>query len=114
MLIQSKDSIFLDELFNNLENEHIAVKKETQHSKGAMSATGLTTALALGNLTLKAIDTLLKILNFFQDQQDYYIHIKLKDGREMKLNDISKEKQLEEFNAIKNNINILSIEKGQN
>jgi hypothetical protein len=113
MKILSTDSFLLDELFNDLEQEHIVVEKESQIVDGGMSATGITTAISLGSLTLKTIDTLLKVLNFFQAQKNYYIHLKLKDGREIKLNDLSKEKQVEEFNAIKDNINVIFLEKGQ-
>lgn len=114
MLIQSKDSLLLDKLYNELEKEHINVSKKSTDVEGAMSATGITTALSIADLTFKTIDTILKLLNFFQKQKNYYIHIKLKDGREMKLNNISEEKQIEEFNAVKDNIHVIYIDKGQN
>lgn len=114
MTITSTQPLLLDELFNDLEREHIIFTKETKEVDASM-AIGTTIALVLEGtkLTFKAIDTLINILTFLGKQKNYYIHIKLKDGREMKLNDLTKEKQEQELKAIKNNATILSIDIGQ-
>ena len=126
MKITSNEPLILDELFNDLKREHIEITKETQSVDGGMLIDGVTIALifAGGTLTLKGIDTLLNILNFyekkkqaelerFKSETNFYIHIKLKDGRELNLNDLSKEKQKKEYNAVKSQLEILSIEMGE-
>jgi len=114
MRITSIEPLILDELFNDLAREQVEVVKETKELDGEM-AIGTTIALILEGtkLTLKAIDTLLNILTFLGKQKNYYIHIKLRDGREMKLNDLTQEKQEKELKAIKGNREVLSIEIGQ-
>jgi len=126
MKIISVDPLILDELFNDLKREHIKVTKETKEVDGGMALGGTTIALifAGGTLTLKAIDTLINILNFYENkkkaelerlksEKTFYIHIELKDGRKMSLNDISEEKQKSEYDAVKGQLEILSIEMGE-
>jgi len=114
MKITSNEPLILDELFNDLNREHIESVKETKELDGEM-AIGTTVALVFEGtkLTLKAIDTLINILTFLGKQKNHYIHIKLIDGREMKLNDLTQEKQEQELKAIKGNNQILSIDIGQ-
>lgn len=114
MKITSNEPLILDELFNDLNREQIEPIKETEELDGEM-AIGTTVALILEatKLTLKAIDRILNTLTFLGKQKNYYIHIKLKDGREMKLNDLTQTKQEEEFKAIKDKSEILSIDIGQ-
>ena len=107
MKIISNETLILDELFNRLKREHIEVKKETQNVEGSM-AMGETVSLILDS-----IDKVLNILTFFINQKNYYIHIKFKNGREMKFNDLSEERQQQEFNAIKGNKEILFLEIGR-
>jgi hypothetical protein len=113
--ITSNDSLLLDELYNDLRHEHIEVSKQTTIIKGSMAVDGITVGLIIagGTLALKNIDTILNLLTFLGKQKNYYIHIKLKDGREMKLNDLSKEKQEQELRGIKGSGEILSIDIGQ-
>jgi len=113
MQIVSENPLLLDQLFNDLQRERIEVTKETTEVKGGM-AIGVTTAIALSALGLKAIDTLINILKFYHEQKNYYIHIELKDGREMKMNNLSKEKQEQEYSAIKRNFGeVQSIDIGR-
>jgi len=126
MKIISTDPLILDELFNDLKREHIELTKETKEVDGGMAIGGATIALILGGgtLTLKAVDSLLNILNFYENKKKvelerlkskkrFYIHIKLKNGKEMTLNDISEEKQKQEYDAVKGQLEILSIEMGE-
>jgi hypothetical protein len=110
MKITSSDPLILDELFNELKREHIELIKETKEDKGTMA--GCTT-VALIVAIAKGIDTLLNTLTFFQNQKNYYIHIKLDDGRVIKLNKLSKEKQESELRAIKKEKNIKTIDIGR-
>ena len=107
MKITSNEPLILDELFNDLKRDHIKVEKETQYVEGSM-AIGETVSLILDS-----IDKILNILTFFINQKNYYIHIKLKDGREIKFNDLSEEKQQQEFEAIKDNGDVLFLEIGR-
>ena len=126
MTITSNEPLVLDELFNDLKREHIETTKETKDVDGGMAFDGTTIALifAGGTLTLKAIDTLINILNFYENKKklelerlkskkNFYIHIKLKDGREMNLNELSQEKQKQEYNAVKGKLEILTIDMGE-
>ena len=114
MQITSTDSLILDELANELNREHIDFTKETKEDEGTMVAcTTVALVVAVGTLSLKGIDTLLNILTFFQNQKNYYIHIKLNDGREIKLNRLSKEKQESELSAMKKEKNVKSIDIGR-
>jgi len=115
MKITSSEPQLLDTLYNDLKQENIHSTKETKKVDGGMSIDGVTVGLIIagGTLALKNIDTLLNLLAFLGKQKKYYIHIKLRDGREMKLNDLSKEKQELEFKAIKGNSEILSIDIGR-
>jgi len=107
MKITSIDPLLLDELFNDLEQEHISVTKETIEVKDAMGI-GTTVVLILDNAV-----NITKLLAFWTNQKNYYIHIKLKDGREMKLNNLSQEKQQQEFESIKGSSQVLSIDIGR-
>ena len=107
MTIVSSETLILDELFNDFKREHIEVKKETKDVEGSM-AIGETVSLILDS-----VDKVLNILTFFINQKNYYIHIKFKDGREMKFNDLSEKKQQQEFNAIKGNKEVLFLEIGR-
>jgi len=114
MQITSTDSLILDELANELDREHIDFKKETNENEGTMVAcTTIALAVAVGTLSLKGIDTLLNVLTYFQNQKNYYIHIKLDDGRGIELNKLSKEKQESELSAIKKERNVISIKIGR-
>jgi len=126
MTITSNEPLVLDELFNDLKREHIETTKETKDVEGGMLIDGVTIALILagGTLTFKAIDTLINILNFYENkkklelerlksEKTFYIHIKLKDGREMNLNELSQEKQKQEYNAVKGKLEILTIDMGE-
>jgi len=107
MKITSNEPFILDELFNDLKREHIEVEKETHNVEGSM-AIGETVSLIL-----ESVDKVLNILTFFINQKNYYIHIKFKDGREMKFNDLSEERQQQEFNAIKGNKEVFFLEIGR-
>ena len=110
MRIVSNNPLLLDKIFNDLEYEHIEVRKETKEIKGAMSTC---TTVAIIVASLKGIDTIINLLKFWQEQRNYYIYIKLKDGRVKKLNELSQEKKEQEYQSIKNNTNIAFIEMGQ-
>lgn len=125
MKITSTDSLLLDELYNELQRKHIEVEKESREIDGSMAA-GTTVALIVvgATLFLKSIDTIINILNYFEknkllenkhlaEKNNFYIHIKLKDGREMSLMDLTKEKQRQESKSIKDNLEILFIDMGQ-
>lgn len=110
MKIISTESLLLDKIFNDLENEHIAVIKKTQKIKGSMDTC---TTIAIIVASLKGVDSIINLLKFWQEQRNYYIQITLKDGRVKKLNGLSKEKKEQEYQAIKDNNNIEIIEIGQ-
>ena len=107
MKITSNDALLLDELFNDLKREHIEVTKETKELEDAM---GVVATIAL---ILDSAEKITKLLTFWANQKNYYIHIKLKDGKEMKLNNLSEEKQQQEFEAVKGRGEILSIDIGR-
>ena len=107
MTITSNDALILDELFNDLKREHIEVTKETKELEDAMGA------VATIALMLESAEKVIKLFIFWANQKNYYIHIKLKDGREMKLNNLSEEKQQQEFEAVKGSGDILSIDIGR-
>ena len=107
MTITSNDALILDELFNDLKREHIEVTKETKELEDAM---GVVATIAL---ILESAEKVTKLFTFWANQKNYYIHIKLKDGREMKLNNLSEEKQQQEFEAVKGSGEILSIDIGR-
>jgi len=107
MKITSTDPLLLNELFNDLEREYITVTKETKELKDAM---GIGTTIAL---ILDSSVKITKLFSFWINQKNYYIHIKLKDGREMKLNNLSQEKQQQEFEAVRNRGEILFIDIGR-
>lgn len=107
MKIISNDALLLDELFNDLKHEHIKATKETKELEDAMGA------VATIALILDSAEKITKLFTFWANQKNYYIHIKLKDGKEMKLNNLSEEKQQQEFESVKGRGEILSIDIGR-
>ena len=115
MKIISNEPLILDELFNDLEREHLIVEKESVEVKNGMGAcTTVAIIISIAGIAFKGIDTLLKVLEFLEKQKNYYISIELKDGRKKSLNALTKEEQKKELMAIDGNIHIASVESGRN
>jgi|GEM_PF-1495837 len=111
MKITSDDSLFLDEVFTELKKERVKVEKETEEVKGAMGI--ITTAIEiLTNLdindTVEHIETIINLIVFWKNSRRInYLHYKIKDGAEVKLNNLTDD-QLQEFvETLRKNFNQL-------
>jgi uncharacterized protein YsxB (DUF464 family) len=103
--IVSKTPLLLDEVFNDLKKEHIKSEKMSQKSEGAMG--DITTCIALSTLGIQAIDTLISYLSYRVSQKNNYIYFTYKDGRTIKLNNLSKEEQQEKLHMLKDSFDDL-------
>jgi len=89
MKIISDNPQLLDEISRDLTRKNIQFEKGTEEVEGAMG--DLTTNIALTSLALQAIDAFINYLSYRLSQKKNYIHFKLKDGIEVKLENLSKE-----------------------
>ncbi|MBN2824090.1 MAG: hypothetical protein JXQ76_02110 [Campylobacterales bacterium] len=96
MKIVSDDALLLDELYVELKKEHIKATKETKTEKGAMSDE-ITQALELLVMGIGVIEMVITKINAWRaSRRINYLHYKVKDGIEVKLNHLTDE-QIEEF-----------------
>lgn len=115
MKIISNKPELLDEFYAKLHREHISVDKDIQKIENAQG--DITLYLTIAGLTMQTISTFLDVLTYFNSKhssrnEQFYIHIRFKDGTIVKLENLSKEEQNRKLNILSekyDNIDFIEI-----
>jgi len=95
-------------VFTELKKERIMVEKDSQEVQGAMGCT--TTSIAVINSGFEVIEKLINLINFWKKSRRINnIHYKVKDGMEVKLNNLTDQEIRESIETLRNNFDQLEF-----